>query len=100
MKTLENLRSTHIIYLKADLDYTTYHLIDGRKNVSSFTLKKYEQKQELGAFFRVSKSCLINPVSIKNCQFQSKKASIELSNGENVQVSRRKIGLVKELMKA
>lgn len=73
MKTLENLRSTHIIYLKADLDYTTYHLIDGRKNVSSFTLKKYEQKQELGAFFRVSKSCLINPVSFKIASFKAKK---------------------------
>ncbi len=100
MKTLENIQSINIIYLEADINYTTYHLIDGRKVVSSFTLKKYEQKQELGAFLRVSKSCLLNPDFIKNCQFQGKKASIELSNGKIVQVSRRRIGLVKGLIGA
>lgn len=98
MKTLENIQSTNIIYLEADINYTTYHLIDGRKIVSSFTLKKYEQKQELGTFLRVSKSYLLNPDFIKNCQKKGKKTSVELSNGKIVQVSRRKVGLVKGLI--
>jgi DNA-binding LytR/AlgR family response regulator len=90
----------NILYLEADVNYTIFHLIDGKKIVSSFTLKKYEQKQELGAFLRVSKSYLLNPNFIKNCQKDGKKTSIELSNGKIVQVSRRKVGLVKGLVDA
>lgn len=71
---------------------------DGRKIVSSFTLKKYEQRQELGAFLRVSKSYLLNPDFIKNCLKNGKQTCVELSNGKVVQVSRRKAGLVKELI--
>lgn len=100
MRTLEAIQSTNIIYLEADINYTTYHLNDGRKIVSSFTLKKYEQKQELGAFLRVNKSYLLNPDFIKNCQKKGKKTSIELSNGKVVEVSRRKVGLVKGLINA
>jgi two-component system LytT family response regulator len=91
---------TGILYLEADINYTIFHLSDGRKIVSSFTLKKYEQKQELGTFLRVSKSCLLNPDFIKNCHKKGKKTSIELSNGKIVQVSRRKVGLVKGLINA
>lgn len=98
MKALETIQSTNIIYLEADINYTTYHLIDGRKVVSSFTLKKYEQKQELGTFLRVNKSYLLNPDFIKNCEKKGNKTSIELSNGKIVQVSRRKVGLVKGLI--
>jgi DNA-binding LytR/AlgR family response regulator len=85
---------TSILYLEADINYTIFHLIDGKKIISSFTLKKYEQKQELGAFLRVNKSYLLNPDFIKNCQKNGKKTSIELSNGKVVQVSRRKKHLV------
>ena len=89
---------TSILYLEADINYTIFHLIDGKKIISSFTLKKYEQKQELGAFLRVSKSYLLNPDFIKNCQKEDNKTSVELSNGRIVQVSRRKVGLVRGLI--
>jgi DNA-binding LytR/AlgR family response regulator len=91
---------TNILYLEADVNYTIFHLINGKKIISSFTLKKYEQKQELGAFLRVNKSYLLNPNFIKNCQKKGNKTSVELSNGKIVQVSRRKVGLVKGLISA
>lgn len=98
MNTTSYPLHTSILYLEADVNYTIFHLIDGRKMVSSFTLKKHEQKHELGAFLRVSKSCLLNPDFIKNCRRKGKKTSIELLNGKVVQVSRRKVGLVKGLI--
>ena len=100
MNNISSPQYTNILYLEADVNYTIFHLIDGRKIVSSFTLKKYEQKHELGTFLRVSKSCLLNPDFIKNCQRQGNKTLIELSSGKIVQVSRRKVGLVKWLIDA
>lgn len=100
MNNLSYPLHTSILYLEADVNYTIFHLSDGRKIVSSFTLKKYEQKQELGTFLRVNKSYLLNPDFIKNCEKKGNKTSIELSNGKIVQVSRRKVGLVKGLINA
>jgi hypothetical protein len=53
MKTLANPESINIIYLEADINYTTFHLIDGSKLISSFTLKRMKQKHKLKAFMNV-----------------------------------------------
>ncbi len=100
MSRLTYPQNHQIGYLEADINYTIFHLIDGSKVISSFTLKKFEQKYELRAFLRVSKSYLLNPAFIQCCQQEGKKASIELSDGKKVQVSRRKMGLVKGLIDA
>ena len=96
-KTLPT-KNTEINYLEADINYTIFHLNDGKKIISAFTLKKYETDNRLEGFLRVNKSFLLNPDFIKNCEKKGNKTSIELSNGKVVQVSRRKIGLVKGLM--
>lgn len=93
LKTPEN---NEINYLEADINYTIFHLNDGKKIVSSFTLKKYETDIHLAGFLRVHKSFLLNPNSIINYKQEGKKATIELSNGTKVQVSRRKIGLIRK----
>ena len=92
LKTPEN---KEISYLEADINYTIFHLHDGKKLVSSFTLKKYETDFRLAGFLRIHKSFLLNPAFIANCEQNGKKATVELSNGQKVQVSRRKIGLIK-----
>jgi DNA-binding LytR/AlgR family response regulator len=91
LKTPEN---NEINYLEADINYTIFHLYDGKKIVSSFTLKKYEADSRLTGFLRVHKSFLLNPDSIVDCKKVGKKATVELIDGKKVQVSRRKIGLV------
>ncbi len=63
LKTPEN---KEITYLEADVNYTIFHLNDGKKIVTSFTLKKYEGDNRYTGFLRVSKSCLLNPAYILN----------------------------------
>ncbi len=92
LKTPEN---NQIAYLEADINYTIFHLNDGKKIVSSFTLKKYAEDNRLAGFLRVHKSLLLNPKYITHYEQQGKKASVILSTGQTLQVSRRKINLIK-----
>jgi DNA-binding LytR/AlgR family response regulator len=95
MTPLKTPKNNEITYLEADINYTIFHLNDGKKIVSSFTLKKYESDSRLAGFLRVHKSFLLNPNSIVEYKQEGKKATVKLSNGKNVQVSRRKIGLLR-----
>lgn len=92
LKTPEN---NEITYLEADINYTIFHLKNGTKMVSSFTLKKYETDIQLNGFLRVHKSFLLNPQFIKHFNQNGKKATIQLTNGKTLEVSRRKLSMVK-----
>lgn len=95
MTPLKTPNSNEITYLEADINYTIFHLKNGDTFVASFTLKKYETDNNLAGFLRVHKSFLLNPTFIKHYEQQGKKATIQLSTGKILKVSRRKIGLVK-----
>lgn len=92
LKTPEN---NEITYLEADINYTIFHLKNGQKMVSSFTLKKFETDIQLNGFLRVHKSFLLNPQFIKHFSQNGKKATIQLTNGKILDVSRRKLSMVK-----
>lgn len=92
LKTPEN---NEITYLEADINYTIFHLKNGKKMVSSFTLKKYECDVQLNGFLRVHKSYLLNPDFIKNFNQIGKKATVQLTTGKILEVSRRKMTMVK-----
>jgi DNA-binding LytR/AlgR family response regulator len=86
-------QTSEIIYLKGDINYTEFHLISGRKLVSSFTLLRHQEK--LGSFIRVSRNHLVNPAFVKNMEQEGTRAKVELSNGNFLKVSRRRINEVK-----
>lgn len=92
LKTPEN---NEITYLEADINYTIFHLKNGKKVVSSFTLKKYETDAQLNGFLRVHKSYLLNPDFIKNFNQIGKKGTVQLTTGTVLEVSRRKLSMVK-----
>ena len=92
LKTPEN---NEITYLEADINYTIFHLNNGKKIVSSFTLKKYETDIQLNGFLRVHKSFLLNPQFIKHFSQHGKKGTIQLTTGKVLEVSRRKLNMVK-----
>ncbi len=96
MPTIIYPNANIIIYLEADINYTIFHLKDGKRIISSATLKRHASDQRLAGFVRVHKSFLLNPKFIENYEQKGKKASVLLANGETVGVSRRKINMVKE----
>lgn len=95
MTPFETPQNNEITYLEADINYTIFHLSGGKKIVSSFTLKKYERDIRLAGFLRVHKSFLLNPDFIIHYEQRGKKATIHLSTGKILSVSRRRISHVK-----
>lgn len=97
MTPLKTPNNNEISYLEADINYTIFHLNDGKKIISSFTLKKYETDSRLAGFLRVHKSVLINPDFVKNIVKDGKKATVRMQDGTTLKVSRRKLHLVIDL---
>ncbi len=95
MSPLKTPENNEITYLEADINYTIFHLKNGKKIISSFTLKKYETDVQLNGFLRVHKSYLLNPDFIKNFNQIGKKATVQLTTGKILEVSRRKLSMVK-----
>lgn len=83
-----------IIYLKGVINYTEFHLTNGRKMVTCTTLKKHEA--EYDGFLRVSRSHLLNPHFIS--KFDQNNHEILLKGGLKVKVSRRKNSLVSRVI--
>jgi DNA-binding LytR/AlgR family response regulator len=84
-----------IIFLRALINYTEFHLTNGRKIISSYTLTRHENHIE--GFLRINKSYLINPTYIEKVNAIGGKKEVQLKNGECIIVSRRRRGVVEGL---
>lgn len=81
--------SSEIMYLKADINYTIFHLANGKKLISSYTLKTYEATHS--TFIRIHRGTLINPRYIKSLEREGVTAHINLKDGSKMAVSRRRM---------
>ena len=95
-----NLYSQDIVYLKADVNYTEFYLKDGKKIVSSFTLKYHEADERLKGFLRVHKSYLVNQMCIVQYMSRQKDVRIYMINGKEIKVARRRRVEVKKSLKS
>lgn len=82
--------------LAADQNYTMVHLVAGtRPFMVCQTLKTFEH--QMPGFIRVNKATLVNPnVVRKAVVLNPRLMNLELTSGESVHVSRRRIGMVLE----
>jgi two-component system, LytTR family, response regulator len=77
-----------IIMMQADSNYTTIHLTDGDKILTSKTLKYWSEKIKSHAdFIRPHRSYLVNKTHILS--YQTSTHRLLLAQGQEIQVSRR-----------
>jgi len=94
MSTPKTILPDNIIYLEADVNYSIFHFENGKKWISSFTLKYYQNKVEINHFLRIHRSFLLNPQYITEVSKRGRDAYIKLANGKELKVARRKHKLV------
>lgn len=82
----EVIETDHILYCKADDNYTEIYLNNGRKKLVSKTLKYVEERLKDANFVRVHKSYLVNVNEIVK-YVKGKGGSVILSNGKEIVVS-------------
>lgn len=93
-----NFYSQDILYLKADINYTEFYLSDGKKIISSSTLKHHEADERLKDFLRVSKSYLVNKLYIGQYMAHHKDVRLYLTNGHEIKVARRRCVAIKRVL--
>jgi DNA-binding LytR/AlgR family response regulator len=82
-----SLQLNELVYLESDVNYTIFHMSNGKKHISGFTLKYHLDKMAgLTNFFRVNRSICIN----LNFASDTSLSSISLHNGLQFTVSRRR----------
>lgn len=87
-----------VIFLKAESNYTTIHLTNGRKFTLCKTLKEVEKEFENPSFLRTHKSFVINLNHVQEYK-KCDGGSIVMSNGRHTGISRMKKELFFDLMK-
>src|SRR6218665_2765343 len=82
------IRSSKILMLKADINYTYILMKDGSTVLSSRTLGLFEKRLYNYSFFRPNRSVIIN----LNCMasFQKESFTIKMENDELISISRRR----------
>jgi DNA-binding LytR/AlgR family response regulator len=80
----------NILYMECDSYLTTVHLTNGKEVVSSYHLKKYEQKVAGTGFIRINHNILVNSVHIDEVEYlPNNKCSVSVKE-ELLAVSKRK----------
>ncbi len=77
-----------IMYLEGDAKYTTLHLANGERYVSSKNIGEFEELLDEDVFFRCHRSWVVN----LNCvvRFMKNDSQVVLTNGVSIDVSTRK----------
>ncbi|MBK6829918.1 MAG: response regulator transcription factor [Flavobacteriales bacterium] len=84
------LKHEEIMYLEANDSYTTIHLKDGKRSVSSKHIRVFETNLDPKTFFRVHKSYIINLAHLKGFNRAEGNMAV-LDNGTLIPVSRRRL---------
>ncbi len=84
------LKHDDILYLEANDSYTTIHLKDGKRSVSSKHIRVFEHNLDPKTFFRVHKTFIINLAHLKGFN-RTEGNMAQLDNGVMIPVSRRRL---------
>ncbi len=87
---LQLLKHEEILYLEASDSYTTIHLVDGKRIVSSKHIRVFEKNLDPKKFHRIHKSYIINLEHLRGFS-RSEGNMAQLVNGALVPVSRRRM---------
>ena len=98
LRGFQVIDSKDIIYCEANSNYTAIHFNDGPSILASKPLLEYETLLQDTGFIRVHKSFLVNLDQIKE-YVKGEGGSLILSNGKEIEVSRRRKEVLLQRMK-
>lgn len=95
-KILKNLQQENICYLESSINYTLFFLKDGRRVVSGYNIKVFEALFQDQAFIKINRSKLVNVAFIRRTSVNDNIYSVQLANGEEIKISRRRLNKIKQ----
>jgi DNA-binding LytR/AlgR family response regulator len=95
-KTSKKVLINTVVLLEGDINYTIFHLENGKQKLVAHSIKFFEPFLETHGFLRVHRSFMINPSHVKNLDQQQYK--VTMKNGYEAMISRRKKSVFKNLI--
>ena len=95
-KILKNINNESIGYLGSSINYTYIYLQDGKNIISSYNIKVFEKLLNNIDFIKISRSNLVNISFIQKVLIERNTCSILLLNGDVMNISRRRLKILKE----
>jgi DNA-binding LytR/AlgR family response regulator len=92
---LQNCPIADVLYIEGKSNYSIIYIKDAKPITMAKTLKKFESQLRLHPFLRIHKSYLVNQTHLSEKGINEGNM-IELRNGNQLPVSRRKRDLVKK----
>jgi two-component system LytT family response regulator len=90
-------KESEILFILADNNYSIFHLKNGSKYTSGYTIKFHLKYLDKNKFLRINRSQLINKSFIKNVDITDNSGCITLRNGKDIIIPRRRVKEIKEL---
>lgn len=85
----EFIKTSDVLYIIADENYSHIHLSSGNSKLASKTLGYFEEKLDAESFLRIHKSHLINLAEIASYE-HGNGGFVKMTDGKRLEVSRRK----------
>ncbi|WP_435354574.1 LytR/AlgR family response regulator transcription factor [Emticicia sp. SJ17W-69] len=98
----QKILTTKILMLKADINYTYIHFVDGSYMLTSTAIGVLEKRLSGFNFFRTHRSTIINLQYLSDFDYKFKigsSSTINLINGTKIPLSRRKIAVFLKTIK-
>lgn len=83
------LQDESIVLMESDKNYTVIHLSDGKRLMSGYNLKFYEERIDNKSFMRLNRSVMVNKTYVKLINL--KESELILNDGRKLNISRRRI---------
>jgi DNA-binding LytR/AlgR family response regulator len=96
-KILKNFNQESICYLESSVNYTILFLENGKSIMSGYNIKVFEAIFENQDFIKINRSKLVNVAFIRRTSVNDNIYSVQLTNGEEIPISRRRLNKIKEL---
>jgi DNA-binding LytR/AlgR family response regulator len=95
-KILKSIKENRICYFQSSINYTILCLENGKTIISGYNIKVFEAIYSQQNFIKINRSKLVNVAFIKKTIVENNACSIQLFDGNQMPVSRRRFNQLKE----
>ncbi len=89
----KSVPSQRIVRVEGEGNYSVFHFNDGTQLTVSLTLKRLESRLPANVFVRLHKKHIVNLLYLKGINAHRRQLTVDLTTGEQLDVSRRKSAL-------
>jgi DNA-binding LytR/AlgR family response regulator len=99
-KILNKIEQESLCYLESSVNYTILFFQDGKSVISGYNIKVFEAIFENQDFIKINRSKLVNVAFIRRTSVNDNIYSVQLANGDEIKIARRRLNKIRELYPA